>query len=116
MLYGAGVGVAEGAGVSVGWGEEVGEEAVVGLGVAVALGLGAAVAFGDDPEVGVSAGEIAGIGVGLIKMILMAPSSGTGESTFLPVTTTPIVAAIRITNPRSTVMAASVRRRSSILP
>ena len=62
----------------------------------------------------VADGELTGVGVGVVKMILIAPSSGTGDTVFFAETTTPTTIAAKTKIPKSTVMAASVRLLSSI--
>ena len=107
VLVGVGVDVApEGVGVDaapVGVGVE-------GLGVGFLVGVGAFVACG--AWVGVSV--VAGATVGVTKMILIALSSGTGETVFFPEITTPIMTTIKIPNPTMMVRAARVLRRSSM--
>ena len=84
-----------------------------GQGVGVAVGLLVVLAVGDGETDG--DGELSGVGVGVVKMILIAPSSGTGDTVLLPEITTPATIATNAKHARRTVMAASVRRRSSIL-
>jgi hypothetical protein len=55
-----------------------------------------------------------GIEDGDTKIILIALSSGTGESTFFPDIKTPTMIDTNTSKPIMTVMAASVRLRSSI--
>lgn len=97
-----GVGVAVPAeAVGEGWGVAVGLGLVVGLGVLVGVIV---------TDIGTC------VGVGVTKIILIALSSGTGDRIFLPDTNTPTVTATRTKNPTIKVMAASVRRLSSIHP
>lgn len=88
--------------------------AVVGFGVAVGVFVGVAVTFVLGVGVGVPVTVGLTTAVGDTKIILIASSSGTGESVFLLVTTMPTMIATRRRNPIMTVMAASVRLRSSI--
>ncbi len=92
----------------------VGDTGAVGLGVAVALGVGFFV--GVTALVGVSDAEGVAIttGVGETKMILMAPSSGTGDTVLLPARSTPMTIRISARTPMIIVTAAIVFLRSSI--
>lgn len=91
---------------------------VVGFGVAVAVGLlvgrGVGVGLGVDVSVGVAEGLASGVGE--IKIILIAPSSGTGERDLRR--DIRMVAPRRITsiNPIIIVIAIRVFLRSSIAP
>ncbi len=95
-----------------------------GVGVGVAVALETAVGVGEDARVGFAVGsvvsegagvkEMAGIGVGEIKIIFIALSSGMGERIFLPETRTPTTIATSTIIPTMNVMAARVRLRSSI--
>lgn len=98
-----------------GFGVADGLAALVGVGVAVFLGvgLGVAVAFGLSVGVGPSAGG--GVGVSVTKIILIAPSSGTGETTgFLRKTRILPMSMTKHMNSTMSVTAATVFRRSSI--
>lgn len=98
--YGVGVALDVAIGVAVG----------LDVGLAVALGLGVAVGF--VVGVGLAGGSV---GVGVTKIILMAPSSSdTGERIFFPETKTPTIMATSTNIPMITVIAASVRFRSSM--
>lgn len=88
------------------------------MGVAVGFAVGLGVVFLVGTGVSVGVGEDAGgVGVGVTKIIFIAlVSSGTGETTFLPDTMMPTMTATITKNPIMRVMAASVRRLSSIPP
>jgi len=59
-------------------------------------------------------GDAALNGVGVRKIIFIAPSSGTGDSTFLPVNNIPTMMRIIRKNPNTIPVAATVLVRSSI--
>lgn len=97
------------------------DEVFVGVGVGdlgVALGFGVPVAcvltvvFG--VTVGVGSVVATSTGVGVINITRIAPSSGTGETVFLPDTNTPIMITMITTLPAIIVKAAIVFLRSSI--
>lgn len=94
----------------------VGVVFAVGLGVAVAADdVGFGVGFADfavGEGIGVSVGTC--IVVGLIKITLIALSSGTGETTFREEMMTPTTTTMRTTIPTMIVSAAMVRLLSSI--
>lgn len=90
----------------------------VGLFVTVGVGVFLSVIVGLEGVVGVAVSmgnSDFDVGLGEIKIILIAPSSGTGESIFLPETRVPTITAKSNTKPTIKVTAASVRRRSSML-
>jgi hypothetical protein len=114
IYYGVGVGVFVGVAVTF----AVGVGVFVGVVVAPAVGFGVAVGAFVVTTRGVGVGVPVEVGVaicvGLTKIILIASSSGTGERIFLPETSIPTTRATNTKNPIITVIAASVRRRSSI--
>ena len=92
--------------------------AAVGVAVGLIVGLGVGLFVGVGVSVGVAPPLASGgVGVGVRKIILIAlSSSGTGEIVFLPETMMPTMTATMTRKPIMSVMAASVRRRSSMGP
>jgi len=70
--------------------------------------------FGDGVTERVDEGEAIDAGVGVKKMILIPPSSGTGESTFLLVRIRETMIMTMRKNPMMMLVAATVLVRSSI--
>ncbi len=107
-VHGVGVAVLVGVGVLVG----------VALPVEVGVTVGFAVGFGVTFLVGVGETVLSAvgtaIGVGVEKIIFIAPSSGTGEMMVLRATSAPTNTITNTTTPTMMVMAASVLLRSSI--
>lgn len=64
----------------------------------------------------VAEGEAVLTGVGVKNIILIAPSSGTGDNTFFPPKTTPTTIITTRKNPMIILIAATVLVRSSIYP
>ena len=88
--------------------------AVVGFGVVVAFAFTVGFSVTAGVVVGVGSKVVATIGVGLINITRIAPSSGTGETTFFPETRTPIIITTKTITPIMMVRAAIVFLRSSI--
>ena len=101
VVVGCGVLVADGAVVAVGLGVDV--IFIVGLGVGLVVLAGVTVSVGTTAAA-----------VGLINITRIAPSSGTGETTFRPEITRPITTTTKTMIPIMMVSAAIVFLRSSI--
>ena len=114
MCYGVGDGVALGFGVDVGVGLLAGVTVALGVTVTVACGFAVGRVVGRVVAAGLGVTGATGGNVGLIKITRIAPSSGTGDTTFLPVTNTPIIMTTRTIPPTTMVNAAIVFFRSSI--